>query len=102
MLYLGCLIEAYADTKLLTEPESTCNDQVYNEEGKNIMKGYMDWSNRCYNGDVEIAMERLRKKPRKAHFEVCIYICFWGVCFVCRWRGIRLWWFLWAESIFRS
>ena len=81
MVYLGCLIEAYADTKLLTELESNRNDQVYNEEGKNIMKGYMDWCKRCYNGDAAIAMERLRKKTHKAHFGVCIY--FFGVCVLC-------------------
>ena len=64
MVYLGCLIEAYADTKLLTELESNRNDQVYNEEGKNIMKGYMDWCKRCYNGDAAIAMERSRNRAQ--------------------------------------
>ena len=100
LVYLGCLIEAYGDTKLLTELESNRNDQAYNGEGKKIMQKYKRWCRNRYNGDAAIAMERLRKKTHKAHFGVCIYF-FWGVCFVCRWRGIRLWWFLWAESIFR-
>ena len=81
MVYLGCLIEAYADTKLLTELESNRNDQVYNEEGKNIMKGYMDWCRRCYNGNFASAMERLRKKTHKTHFGLCIY--FFGGVVLC-------------------
>ena len=40
MVCLGCLIEAYADTKLLAELESNRNDQRYSEDGKTIMRWY--------------------------------------------------------------
>ena len=62
MVYLGCLIEAYADTKLLTELESNRNDQVYNGDGKNIMRWYEDNCRKHNNDDV--AMERSRNRAR--------------------------------------
>ena len=67
-VYLGCLIEAYADTQLLTELESNRNDQVYYEEGKNIMKGYMAWSKRFYNGDVGICNGATAKENAQSLF----------------------------------
>ena len=64
MVYLGCLIEAYADTKLFTELESNRNDQGYNKDGKTIMRWYKEKCRKRYNGDAAIAMERSRNRAQ--------------------------------------
>ena len=65
LAYMGCLIEAYGYTDLLTPLQSTRHDQPWEgKKGKDIMNKYKESCRTHHNGDMAVAMDRYTSRGR--------------------------------------
>ena len=61
LAYLGCLIEAYADTELLDELQKNRHEMPIQRHGKDVMNDYKTMCRSCNNGDIAVAFDRMKR-----------------------------------------